>query len=295
MPDWNAQLRAARESLGISRQSLADLSGQSFESLRSYELGRRRPTREHLLSLLKSMKLDQPSRNLILTSAGFATEGPVERFPEPNVPTNEASELVRGRPLPTFLLNQRAEVLALSNSAWRLVELPDLESNPTARRSVLTVATRRALASRAENWDEIVTGMIQVFKVGVPEEPDLDAPGLYLKAILKQLTAGDAALATRFVELWQTAPAFEGRLTGLMYPCVWKAPVGTIRFNCLISCLNTAVGLYAHTWIPADAKSHLRLEQLLADHRRRSNSAVPRPHRRIAAAAPTAARRRSKR
>jgi transcriptional regulator with XRE-family HTH domain len=265
MPDWNAQLRAAREQLGMSREALAELSGQSVESLRSYESGRRHPTREHLCRLLECMKLDKPHRNLILADAGFAPESPVERFPEPNVPMNEAAELVRGRPLPTFLLNQRAEVLALSDSAWRLVELPDLESNPTARRSVLTVATRRALASRAENWDEIVTGMIQVFKAGVPEESDLDAPGPYLKAILKQLTAGDAALTTRFVELWETAPAFEGRVTGLMYSCVWKAPVDTIRFNCLIGCLNTEIGLYAHTWIPADAQSHLRLEELLTD------------------------------
>jgi transcriptional regulator with XRE-family HTH domain len=265
MPTWNAQLRAARESRRISRQALADLSGQSFESLRSYEGGRRRPTREHLLSLLKCLKVDQPSRNLILVGAGFASESPVERYPEPNLSTNEAVHLIRGRVWPAFLLNQRAEILAVSGATERLIRLVDPGRNLSARRSVLTAATRRAIAARAENWDQLVTGLIRFFKAGVPEEADLDAPGPYLKAILKQLTAGDPALMTRFIELWEATPPFQGRMTGFEYSTIWNAPVvGTIRFSCLVSCLNTEVGLYAHTWIPADAKSHLRLEKLQA-------------------------------
>ena len=155
MPTWNAQLRAARESRGVSRQALADLSGQSVESLRSYELGRRRPTREHLSRLLACMKLDQPSRNLILAGAGFAPETPVERFPEPNIPTREAVRLIRERPWPAFLLNRRLEVLAVSGAAWHLLGLPDREVS--GRRNVLTAVTHRAIASHIVDWDEQVT------------------------------------------------------------------------------------------------------------------------------------------
>ena len=263
METWNAELRAVRESRGISREELADRCGLSVNSLRSYELGRRRPTREHLSRILKCLKLDGPPRNLILVRAGFASDAPVERFPEPSIPTKEAVQLIRQRPWPAFLLNAQAEILAVSGAAWRLLGVPDRELS--RRRSVLTLATRSAIATRAENWDELVSGMIQFFKAAVPEEASLDTPGPYLASILKQLTRGDAALMERFVELWKNTPPFRGRMTGLMYRCLWKAPSGTMGFTCHIGCLNTEIGLYAHTWIPADARSHLLLEGLLAD------------------------------
>jgi transcriptional regulator with XRE-family HTH domain len=287
MPTWNEQLRAARKGLGMSRQALADLSGQSYESLRSYELGRRRPTREHLAHLLKSMKLDQPARNLVLVSAGFAPEAPVERYPEPNIPSSEAVRLIRQRAWPAFLVSQRAEVLAVSGATERLLGLVEPGRNLTPRRSVLTAATRRALAARAANWDELVAGLIAFFKAGVPEEPSLDAPGPYLNAALKQLTAGDPALMTRFVALWETTPPFQGRMTGFEYSTIWNARNGTIRFSCHVGCLNTEIGLYAHTWIPADAQSHRLLEELLA-----SSPPSPRPRLHVATPRPSTARRR---
>jgi transcriptional regulator with XRE-family HTH domain len=265
MPTWNAQLRAARESRGISRQALADLSGQSFESLRSYELGRRRPTREHLTHLLKCLKLDRTSRNLILAGAGFAPDAPVERFPEPNVPTQEAVRLIRERPLPAVLVNARAEVLAVSGAAWRLLGMRDYELDTPRRRNVLSAIVFHEAAARLVNWDEVIGQTIQFFKAASLENPSVDAAGPPVDVILEKLTAGDPALMTRFVELWETTPPFQGRMTGHTYPSVWNSPGGTIRFNCFVGCLNTEMGLYAHTWVPADAKSHLRLEKLLAD------------------------------
>ena len=53
-------------------------------------------------------------------------------------------------------------------------------------------------------------------------------------------------------------------MTGHMYTCNWRAERGTIRLNCFVGCLNTEVGLYAHTMVPADAKSHVLLDKLLA-------------------------------
>ena len=266
MPDWNTKLREARERLGLSRVALAERSWISAESLRSYELGRRRPTREHLSHLLTCMKMDVPSRNFLLANAGFAPETPVDRFPEPNIPLKEAVQMVRRRPWPTFLLNQRAEVLALSGPAGPLVGVSDEGLKLLGRRrSILTATTRRAIVSQSENWDQLVVGIIASFKGGVPEEPSLDEPGPYLAAVLKQICAGDPALVVRFTKLWETTPPFRGRMTGLVYPTVWRTAVGTIRFSCLISCLNTEVGLYAHTWIPADSRAHLLLEKLLAE------------------------------
>lgn len=263
---WNAELRAARESRGLSREELADLADLSFDSLRSYELGRRRPTRAHLSRLLKHLKLDAPARNRILVDAGFASDAPLERFPEPNIPMKEAVRLVRDRPWPAFLLNRRAEVLAISGPAERLLGVSDEGLQLFGRRrSILTATTRRVLASHVENWSDAVPGMIALFKSAVPEEPSLDAPGPYLKAVLNQVTAGDPVLIARFTKLWETTPPFRGRMTGLVYPTTWNTAAGKIRLRCLVNCLNTDVGLYSHNFMPSDAASHHLLEKLLAD------------------------------
>lgn len=262
MAEWNTQLRMLRERRSLSRLQVAQRARMSESSIRSYEDGRRRPTRPKLSRLLHVLGADNASRNAVLTDAGFAPATPVGRYAEPNIPEKETIRLIRERPWPAFLLNPRAEVLAVSRAAQRLLSLSDRDV--AGRRSVLTATTRRAIAAQVENWDEQIAGMIALFKAGVPEEPSLDAPGPYLRAILKQLTAGDPALRQRFVELWEATPAFHGRVTGLMYRSVWSGAAGTIRFTCHIGCLNTETGLYAHTWIPADARSHHVLETLLA-------------------------------
>jgi transcriptional regulator with XRE-family HTH domain len=269
----------------MSREELADRSGLSAASLRSYEAGRRRPTREHLSHLLECLQLDAGSRAAILTGAGFALDSAVVRFPERNVPPREAMRLVRGRPLPAFLVNARAEILAISAPAWRLLELPDQDLKPSARRSILLAMTRRTIGTWAANWEQLLATVIGLVKAGVPDEQSLDTPGPYLNSILKELVRGDAALMSRFVELWEVTPPFRGRMSGHMYPAVWNTPAGTIRFNCLIGCLNTEVGLYAHLWIPADAKSHLVLETVLAgppavQPHRNTNSAMDPVHHR---------------
>lgn len=265
MSDWNKQLRTARERLGITREALADRVGLSPDSLRSYELGRRRPRPEHLSDMLKCLEVDKASRDRILADAGFAGETPIDRFLEPNVPTKEAVRIISERPLPAFLLNSRTEILAVSGAAWKLAGLADLGLKPRVPRSLLTQATRRALATRVANWEQLAVRLIAAFKAGVPEEQSLETPGPYLDSVLKQLCAGDPALIKRFAELWELTPPFEGRMTAATYPTIWRAPGGEIRFNCFIGCLNTEVGLYAHTWVPADAKSHLLLEKLLAN------------------------------
>src|SRR5512146_2297517 len=130
MDAWYDQLRSIRERRGMSRQEVADLCGISAHSLRSYELGRRRPTRKHLLDLLRCLQADERTRNVILADAGLAPEAPVDRFREPNLPPREAAALIRRRPLPAVLLNDRTEVLAVSGAAWRLFGMPPHEANP---------------------------------------------------------------------------------------------------------------------------------------------------------------------
>ncbi len=277
MDAWNDELRGIRERRGVSRQELAERCGLSAHTLRSYELGRRHPTRGHLLELLKCLKADERSRNIILAGAGLAPDAPVERFREPNIPPRDAVRLIQRRPLPAVLLNDRTEVLAVSGAAWRLFGMPEYESNPPRTRSALTEVTFRVTAARVVNWDELIGQILQFFKASLPDNRSIDSAGPPISTIVRKLTA-DTEQWARLVELWRTTPPFRGRMTGYMYPCVWSGPGGAIRFNVFVGCLNTEVGLYAHSMVPADAQSHLLLDELLAARpaRRRARSARPR-------------------
>jgi transcriptional regulator with XRE-family HTH domain len=261
--EWNEHLRRLRQNGNVTRVELARRTGISTESIRSYEFGRRRPTRRQMSRLLDELDANAASRNIILAGAGFAPETPVGRYAEPNIPKKEATRFVRGLGWPALLLNPRTEVLAVSDAARRLLRLTDRDV--AGRPAVLTAATLRAMATQLLNWDELVVGVLALFKAGAPEE-SLENPGPYLNAIRKQLTAGDATIKRRFAELWATTPALQGRISGLTYRCLWKDAIGKIEFTCQIGCLNTELGLYAHTWIPAESRSHRVLEKLLAPH-----------------------------
>ena len=286
MDAWFDQLRSIRERRGMSRQELAERSGLSAHSLRSYELGRRRPTREHLREILNCLDADQRARNAILAGAGLAPEAPIDHFREPNIPPREAVRLIRRRPLPAVLLNDRTEVLAVSGAGWRLHGMPDYEANPPRNRNTLTDIIFRVTAARVLNWDEVIGQILGFFKASLPDDHFIDSSGPPIATIVKKLAAADPSMWARLVKLWDTTPPFRGRMTGHMYPSVWSVPGGTIRFNVFVGCLNTEVGLYAHTMVPADAQSHLLLDELLAGRRssrrvRRRSSAPSRAvHRR---------------
>ena len=69
----------------------------------------------------------------------------------------------------------------------------------------------------------------------------------------------------RFRRLWNTTPPFQPTYAGRTYSIHWRAGARTtIRFEAIITCVNTVTGLYVHNWIAADAKSHRALEGLLA-------------------------------
>ncbi len=276
MDAWYDQLRSIRERRGVSRQELADLCGLSAHSLRSYELGRRRPTRDRLVELLRCLQADERTRNVILAGAGLAPEAPVDRFREPNVPPREAVQLIRRRPLPAVLLNNRMEVLAVSGAAWRLFGMPQYEANPPRHRNTLTELTIRAISARVRNWDEVIGQILAQLKAGLPNDQSIESAGTSITTIMAKLATADPGMWERFVKLWRTTPPFRGRMTGHMYLSVWNVPGGTIRFNAFVGCLNTEVGLYAHTLVPADAQSHRLFDELLAERPRRRRSAPAR-------------------
>jgi transcriptional regulator with XRE-family HTH domain len=70
MDEWRRALRDARERLGLSRDEAACLSGVSMNTVKSYELGRRRPLRHHLGAVLTAYRLNREEQRPILEGAG---------------------------------------------------------------------------------------------------------------------------------------------------------------------------------------------------------------------------------
>ena len=266
MASWYAELRAARIDLRMTKEELADCSGLSVSSLRSYELGRRRPTREHLSRLLECVDADDPSRNAIFAAAGFAPDVEVGRYAERGLTRREAVQVVRLRPWPTLLVSG-ADVIAANGVARQLLGLP-ADSSRARRSNTRTAATRRAVGRSCENWDELVAGTIGAFKAAQPNEAVLEAPSPAFAALFHEYCAGDPVLLERFDRLWATTPAFKPTYAGRTYRVIWRATARTrIRLEAIISCVNTVTGLYVHSWIPVDAQSYQLLENLLADRR----------------------------
>lgn len=264
MVGWNLQLRELRRGRNWTPADLSLCSGVSRESIRSYEMGRRHPSRQHLYRLLDCLTADPSSRRAILSDAGFAVGADRRATFEPSVPEKEAIDLLRRRTWPAFLVNHRAEVLAVNEVAEKFLGLPPPRAR-APRPSILTFATRQAIARRCLNWDMAIIVMIRGFKAGNPQEESVDAPSPSFSRLLDAVCAGDPALVAKFFELWAKMPAWKGPFAGVVYETVWKAGARQrIRFNCAINCVDAGAGLYFHDWIAADATSLRFLEKELA-------------------------------
>jgi transcriptional regulator with XRE-family HTH domain len=263
MATWNLELRELRRGRSQTPTDLAACSGVSIASVRSYEQGRRHPSRDHLFRLLDCLGADPTSRRRILVGAGFAADADVGSNFEPSVPEMKAIELLHRRTWPAFLVNHRAEVVAVNEPAQRFLGLPPPRAH-TPRPSILTFATRRAIASKCVNWDEAIIVMIRGFKAGNPTEESLQAPSPSFSRLLDAVCAGDPALVAKFVDLWTAMPPWRGPIAGVVYETIWKAGGRQrIRFNCAINCVNAEAGLYFHDWIAADSTSQRLLEKQL--------------------------------
>lgn len=263
MATWNERLRSARVELGLTRREVAARAALSEASVHAYEAGRRHPGRASLSRMLRSLGLDLTSRNDILIDAGYAPEQGSPQAARPSSPLSEITGRMDERPWPVLILNDLAEIVAANGVARRLMA-PGSRANSGLDRSLLSLAVHRALAAQSANWDEMVAGMIALFKAGAGEHESLDAPGPYLSALLQRLCGGDGALVQRFGRLWETTAAWRGAAAEWTYRSAWNLPEGAVRFFCVIHPARSAGALYTHDWIPADAESHRVLEALLA-------------------------------
>jgi transcriptional regulator with XRE-family HTH domain len=172
--DWRPRLRRARRDLHINLKDVAAATGLSYETLRGYENGRRRPTRDNLIRVLDAMDVPYIEANEILNDAGFA--GRRTRFPEDEFPSyyfsrNELASAVETVGWPQFVVGNLMEVCAANTAAqalWGVDFEYEQRTRTRAQMTLLSVASDHHFADRLGNWDEVLRTMAGLFK-GRPE------------------------------------------------------------------------------------------------------------------------------
>jgi transcriptional regulator with XRE-family HTH domain len=269
---WNQLLADARKRVRLTQRDLAALTLLSPETIKAYEMGRRRATRPRLIAMLDAINIDQHTRNDILAGAGFATEsiGVGRRSASRYLSIEEAVEQAELRPWPAFVVNELVEVLGMNDAGRRLWGLAADRFDHPVRRNILTLATDPTFAAHFVNWDDAVGGLVALLKAHWHRAESLDAPSSYFAAVLEYIDGGDAGLVERFRTLWEYVPAYFPEKVAWTYPIVWSPAPGAdaIKFLCLSNSANEDDAFDIDDWMPADAQSFRRLQRLLKASRR---------------------------
>jgi len=264
-PRWSTLLSLARQSVELSQDRLAAVSGVSLGSIKAYESGRRHATRPKLAALLDAMKISRAIRNEVLTAAGFAAddENPIDPTSR-RIKREEALEEIGRYRWPSMLISENAEILGANVAARKLWQIEPFGTLFKLGDPAITVATHPEIIKRLVNWEEAVSQQIAGWKSQIRGEESLDEPSPYFARVLEQLGRGEPDYVRRFIELWETTrPGFhvEHRWA---YRIHWLEPgFGHMRFQCFAWVVNDRDGLDIDDWIPADAETWYVLDRFL--------------------------------
>jgi transcriptional regulator with XRE-family HTH domain len=266
--DWRKRLRHARKTLGLSQKTLATLAGLSYETVRGYENGHRRPRREHLADVLSALRLEHVERRRIIEDAGFAPDPRVDAALMARIShtIESATAECERHGWPAFVTNEFADVVGANTVVQRLwgIEMPGFGSG-LVERNLLSVASDRRFADHLLNWEEAMTVILSVFKAHDWAPENIEQPGPYLSAVLERFLAGDKRYVGRLIELWQQAPITWERKEHWSYPIIWKGSGTTfMRFDAIVTSASLVDGLTINDWIPLDAPTWRALGQLAA-------------------------------
>jgi len=267
-PDWQARLREARRELGLSQHALARLTRLSAETIRAYEARRRRPTREHLESLVDVLGLPPHEVNRILADAGYSAREkvfPVDRFTGYYFSAAELQAYVERQPWPEFVLNQLTELTAANTAAqalWGIDLERELAHRSRAQLNVLAVASQHRFAELIVNWEDAVRVLVAVAKGQPRRQESLEDPSAYFTEVLAEFAKGDPSFLPRLATIWECTPPREAKCHW-SYPVVWcDREFGEMRFSGVVSTASETDGFAFNSWIPLDAETWTILERV---------------------------------
>lgn len=263
-PQWSLDLRHIREELGLSRSDVSNLSGVSAETIKAYESGRRKPSREMLEAVLDALNVHAMERNSIVTGAGYvagATRFPPEVEPDYFFTREQAAAEIERSPWPACVVNDVLDVIAANRTAQLLWDLDfDRELTGLGERNLLSVASSPRFAERVANWDEAVAVAVAIMKERGVDEPE-DSSG-YFAAVMQRFLGGDPQYVARFLNVWQGTPPSKAKCRW-DFPIVWEEPdLGRLNFRVIVNTASEPDGLAFNDWMPLDAATWEALERL---------------------------------
>ena len=240
----------------------------SVETVRAYEQGKRRPTRETLVAIAGALHLERRHLNVILQSAGFASAGVFWGPPNPYLEftLDEATAYVEEFDWPSTVMNEFMEVAAANRTAQRLWGVNLRDRKDPAERNLLGVISRPPFCDRVINWDEAVGVAIAVMK-GHYRGPETQPQGssAYFSHIMQYFLQGEPKYVRRFLDLWDKTPPVPHAKRRWSYRVVWDEPnAGIMTFRVFSSTCSDLEALQFQDWIPVDAASWEALSRVIA-------------------------------
>lgn len=266
-PAWFEQIRLWRERQGLTREDTAGRASISAEALKSYELGRRRPTATTLEAILDALRVERGARARILESVGFASREELLR-PEPDgygFTIEEARAEIDGYAWPSQVNNELMEVVAANDAARALWNVgPALEGQPVAS-NLMSVASHPDFGGRIRNWDDLIAVGIGIMK-GHPRgnEPAPEGQSGYFTKVMTDFLGGDPRYIARLLKLWDTVEPRSPKSRWSVPVIVDHPTAGELRFTLVSSMCNELEGLFFNDWMPLDGATWAGLETLTA-------------------------------
>ena len=257
MAAWYALLRQARKPSGLTQQELAAQAEVSFETVSKYERGKANPSRDTLLKLTSALHADRQTTNEILTAAGFdpLPTGRLATFERRGLPATMLAQEIDSYAWPCLVVNDQMEILLANQPANWVAELDILQAFPKLPdRHQLRLAARQHFRDRAENWEEVVSVMIEFFKAGFEDPERYADTGPWFDQLFQDLrTNPDYQEAfSQIMALWQQVPA-RPHLARTTFEARWRVSDGTtLRFNTVLATWDDFDAYYSNDWFPAD-------------------------------------------
>ena len=250
-------------------KAVAELSGLSYDTVRSYENGRRRPTRDSLLNVLAMLRVTAADANAIVEQAGFAAEPtlyPAHEFPEYYYRVGELQRVVEKRPWPSFATNDAMRVVAANRAVqavWGINFAREKRKQSSDQLNLFRIGGDYRFIDRVTNWAQIVSVVASVNK-GRPRRTVLTALAPGVVSSMEATAGGDPDQLKVLLKIWQKAKPAPSRVQWDM-PLIWRDPeFGEMRFIDTVSVASEPDVLRFQDWHPMDAETWRVLERVIA-------------------------------
>jgi transcriptional regulator with XRE-family HTH domain len=246
------QIRAWRQTRGLSQFELADRAGFSARHVSFIETGRSQPSREAVLALGEVLDLPLRERNRLLEAAGFAhifRETPLSADEMTHMHGMVQFVLDRHQPYAAVALDRHWNVLLRNDAAGHFFSALTSPALSAGRQNILRVSfhpegTRRWIV----NWAEVESHLLRRVELQLSS---VDDPiGRDLLAEIKGYASASTAASSR------PAP----RPGDLLLPIhICKGELDLRLFSAMMTLCRpqdvTLQELRVETWFPADQES----------------------------------------